>query len=177
MDFYKRCEVFIALMNQIQEIGFLLTRHCRDTKNGIETCYWVKTPNGPLKLVVDKQQALFFIAQNDIDRAKALLESESISISVIKPLNLSTFKSTSVAGVYFDKLSEFYRARAPWYCPTRPTYHSCAPRALPKPRRPVHCRSHPPPTRPPHAGSWPYLRPAARPRRCAASWWNRRAGA
>ena len=99
-------------MNQIQEIGFLLTRHCRDTKNGIETCYWVKTPNGPLKLVVDKQQALFFIAQNDIDRAKVLLESDSISISVIKPLNLSTFKSTNVAGVYFDKLNEFYRARA-----------------------------------------------------------------
>ncbi|QOL24887.1 DNA polymerase II [Thalassotalea sp. LPB0316] len=98
-------------MNQIQEIGFLLTRHSRDTKHGLETSYWVKTPNGPLKVVVEPQQALFFIEQSACESTQSLLAENQITKVTIRPLSLSTFKNKRVAGLYFEKLQDFYQAR------------------------------------------------------------------
>ena len=98
-------------MNQIQDIGFLLTRHCRDTYRGIETSYWLKTEKGPVHITVEPQQAVFFVKQTDVEEIVKILDESHVSVSAIKPLGLKTFNQVAVSGVYFDSLSQFYSAR------------------------------------------------------------------
>lgn len=40
--------------------GFLLTRQWRDTYNGIELTYWISTADGPVRLVIENEQAVCF---------------------------------------------------------------------------------------------------------------------
>lgn len=98
-------------MNQIQEIGFLLTRHTKDINNALETSYWVKTPNGPLKLLVEQQQAVFFIEQNTEQLALELLQKQGLMPASTKQLTLSTLNHKLVSAFYFNRLSDFYQAR------------------------------------------------------------------
>ena len=44
--------------------GYLLTRGWRDTTRGIELTFWCATADGPVRLVVQDQEAVCFIARN-----------------------------------------------------------------------------------------------------------------
>lgn len=71
--------------------GFLLTRQWRDTPNGIELSFWVKTKQGVAKLIIPRQQAVCFIR-----RASHLpVNAER------KLLGLRTLQHEAVDGLYF----------------------------------------------------------------------------
>ncbi|MBD3671123.1 MAG: DNA polymerase II [Gammaproteobacteria bacterium] len=73
---------------------FLLTRQWRDSRNGVELVFWATSPEGPVRICISGQEALFFIAQGD---TAAL----STPPSTRKPLSLRTLEGTPVDGLYF----------------------------------------------------------------------------
>jgi len=91
--------------------GFLLTRQAYDTKQGIELSLWVKTTKGAVNVIVQQQQALFFIEQGQQEQAKLSLEEQNIDTAKVIPLSLKTFNQQLVSGFYFSSMRDFYRAR------------------------------------------------------------------
>jgi DNA polymerase-2 len=91
--------------------GFLLTRQAYDTKQGIELSLWVKTLQGAVNVIVQNQQALFFVEQTQQLRAQSLLSEQRIVPAKVTPLALKTFNQQLVSGFYFSTMREFYRAR------------------------------------------------------------------
>lgn len=89
--------------------AFLLTRQSFDTNNGVQLEFWFKTESGPLKVVITKQQILFFIRQQDEAATKELLKR--VPSVEIKNLDLKNFEAEPMAGVYFQSQQYFYRAR------------------------------------------------------------------
>ena len=91
--------------------GFLLTRSASDRNNHIEITLWLKTPQGPVQLIIDNERAVFFVEVSDINHARDILANQGINVDEIKPLALKTFKQVKVAAVYFLTLKAFYQAR------------------------------------------------------------------
>ncbi len=91
--------------------GFLLTRQAYDTKQGIELSLWVKTLKGAVNVIVQQQQALFFVEQNQQKKAQGLLSTQRIATTKVVPLALKTFNQQVVSGFYFSSMRDFYRAR------------------------------------------------------------------
>ena len=71
--------------------------------------FWFSSETGPLKVIINRQQVLFFIRQDDVHHAKALLSR--FPNSQIKPLELKNFESEAIAGVYFQSQQQLYQAR------------------------------------------------------------------
>ena len=89
--------------------AFLLTRQWRDTAKGIVLDFWFTSDSGPIHVFIEKQQAIFFIRQEDSQAvSKALSTFSEISI---KPLQLKDFTHKPVAGVYFNSQQTLYQAR------------------------------------------------------------------
>ena len=91
--------------------GFLLTRSASDRNDKIEITLWLKTPQGPVQLIIDNERAVFFVEVNDINHANDILIKQGIKVDEIKPLTLKAFNQVNVAAVYFLTLREFYQAR------------------------------------------------------------------
>lgn len=91
--------------------AFLLTRQAQDTNNGIELEFWFSSDQGPLKVLVNQQSAVFFIRQSDINTTQSLLQSNSAYSRYIeiKELQLSDFQFKPMAAVYCQSLQVFYR--------------------------------------------------------------------
>ncbi len=89
--------------------AFLLTRQSYDSSTGVQLVFWFQSETGPLKVIVNGQQPVFFIRQQEMTLAKELLirfpEVE------IKPLELKNFENETMAGVYFKFQQQFYRGR------------------------------------------------------------------
>lgn len=90
-------------------MGFILTRHWQDRRSGMELVLWLCTEQGPLKVLIDKQESVFFVAQADVLRAQKLLVRESAWRC--SDLELRDFSGNSVSGFYFSSQRIFYRAR------------------------------------------------------------------
>ncbi|MEW6983001.1 DNA polymerase II [Colwelliaceae bacterium 6471] len=91
--------------------GFLLTRHSKDTRQGISVTLWVKTKEKPVKLVIQNELAVFFVENNHVDQARQLLALNNITTTKISSLALKTFNQQAVSGIYFSFLRDFYQAR------------------------------------------------------------------
>lgn len=78
--------------------GFLLTRHWRDTPQGIEITFWLATDQGPLHITLPPQQAVAFIPVAQIARARQLLQSEKDFR--LAPLPLKDFQRQPVYALY-----------------------------------------------------------------------------
>lgn len=89
--------------------AFLLTRQSVDTNTGVQLVFWFHSEAGPLKVIVNGQQSVFFIRQQDIALATELLVRASGV--TIKPLELKNFENEAMAGVYFNSQQQFYRGR------------------------------------------------------------------
>ena len=87
--------------------AFLLTRQSFDTQNGMQLVFWFHSGAGPIKVIVNGQQLVFFIRQQDMEPAKELLKS--FSGVEIKPLELKSFGNEAIAGIYFSSQQQFYR--------------------------------------------------------------------
>lgn len=53
--------------------GFILSRSWRDLPKGVRVELWLATEQGPVRVFIDRQEAVFFIARENLDKAKALL--------------------------------------------------------------------------------------------------------
>ena len=91
--------------------GFLLTRQVKDKGNALQITLWLKSEQGPVKLLIDNEFAVFFVESQQHDFASTLLRQQNIPLVKIKPLTLKTFKQQSVVAYYFSTLRSFYRAR------------------------------------------------------------------
>ncbi|NHN37567.1 DNA polymerase II [Pseudomaricurvus alcaniphilus] len=108
--------------------GFILSRHWDDVPvasrlgslRSLQLCYWLTSAQGPVKVVVDGQSAVFFLPQAQEAEARALLERELgksashpavIPVWEIRPLQLRSFDHQPVVGVYFREQRTLYRAR------------------------------------------------------------------
>lgn len=89
--------------------GFILTKQWRDRRSGLELVLWLSTEQGPIKVVVDKQESVFFIAFNDVPKALELLAGEEGWRH--QNLELRDFSGAKVTGFYFLSQRTFYRAR------------------------------------------------------------------
>jgi len=89
--------------------AFLLTRQSFDTSTGVQLVFWFHSESGPVKVIVNGQQLVFFIRQQDMPLAKELLMR--FSGVELKPLELKNFENETMAGVYFKSQQQFYRAR------------------------------------------------------------------
>ncbi|MFT5755661.1 MAG: DNA polymerase-2 [Alteromonadaceae bacterium] len=91
--------------------GFLLTRQSLDREGKICITLWLKTIDGPVKLEISNQQAIFFVEQEYASTVALLLDKARITVTDIKPLLLKTFNEAPVSGIYFNSLRDFYSAR------------------------------------------------------------------
>ncbi len=91
--------------------GFILTKQCQDISSGIKVTLWLKTKDGPVKLEVLGEQAIFFVENEQVNTAKQLLLSRNVRIDKIIPLALKAFNQQSVTGFYFNFIRDFYAAR------------------------------------------------------------------
>ncbi|WOH38303.1 DNA polymerase II [Thalassotalea fonticola] len=90
--------------------GFLLTRQVQDTRQGMLLTYWLKGEDGPLKITINNELAVFFVEKDHAADAHQFLIQNNI-IHQHKSLNLKNFSQNDVDGFYFDKLKTFYKAR------------------------------------------------------------------
>ncbi|MEM1113424.1 MAG: DNA polymerase II [Pseudomonadota bacterium] len=80
--------------------GFLLSRHWRDTPDGIELSYWLRCEDGPLRLRVPGQRSLFFLRRDSLPAAESVLASSAVA--EVRELALNDFQHAPVVGVYFS---------------------------------------------------------------------------
>lgn len=73
--------------------GFLLTRQWRDTKNGLELSFWLSTEQGPLRLIIQGEQAVCFVRRNNEMQLPKKIQR--------KPLELKSLSGDEMDGLYF----------------------------------------------------------------------------
>jgi len=89
--------------------AFLLTRQWLESPQGIRLEFWFSSDNGPLHVVIDRQQAVFFIHQSKQQQATSLLTR--FKGVHIKAVELEDFKFNKVSAVYFQSQQHIYRAK------------------------------------------------------------------
>ncbi len=117
------------MSNQIhQRRGFLLTRQWDDALTSsrfgsirqLQLKFWLLTEQGPLKVVVPEQTGVFFLPQDQLADAEAILDRQlgksaghpSVTpVWFAKPLSLRDFEYQPVVGLYFREQRTLYRAR------------------------------------------------------------------
>ncbi len=76
-------------------LGFILTRQWRDTADGVNLSFWANTEQGPVHILIEKQQAVCFIRRSNDLKIDASVQR--------KPLELKTFEHEPVDGLYFPQ--------------------------------------------------------------------------
>ena len=89
--------------------AFLLSRQWFDNHNGINLELWFSSDEGPVKVIIENQKAVFFIKQEDTKSVGSALSS--LQGIEIKTLDLKNFNQLDMAGVYFNSQQTLYRAR------------------------------------------------------------------
>ncbi len=90
--------------------GFVLSRNSYDNRGHCEIHLWVITHDGPVKLIIKGEDAVFFIEQENLDLALDKLAVINDKYTY-KPVPLKTFEQKEVIAFYFDSLRSFFRTR------------------------------------------------------------------
>jgi DNA polymerase-2 len=85
----------------MQTKGFVLTRHWRDTRNGIEIELWCLSETGPLQIIIPAQQAVFFLAEDEFAAARRQIGNSLCDKS--SELALKNFDQQAVRACYFNQ--------------------------------------------------------------------------
>lgn len=92
--------------------AFLLTRQTQDTPDGIQLEFWFSSERGPLRVLLNQQDAVFFIRQTDQEKVDNILRQSRPPLKVdIRELELNDFNYQPMSGVYCHTLQHFYRLR------------------------------------------------------------------
>ena len=73
--------------------GYLLTRHWRDTNNGVELCFWGASEHGPVRCQVSHQEAVCFVQRSN--------EVQTPANARRKTLSLKNLDGRDIDGLYF----------------------------------------------------------------------------
>ncbi len=93
-------------------VGFLLSRQWRDTPDGITLHFWLSSPNGPVQIIIDRQQAVCFIRNKNAINVDSFScsnnfntpnKSEISQAITRKTLKLKTLDHEPVDGLYFNQ--------------------------------------------------------------------------
>ena len=76
-------------------LGFILSRQWRDAADGINLSFWANTEQGPVHILIEKQQAVCFIRRSNNLKIDASVQR--------KQLELKTFEHEPVDGLYFPQ--------------------------------------------------------------------------
>ncbi|WP_414932129.1 DNA polymerase II [Vibrio europaeus] len=77
--------------------GFVLTRQARDIKGTTQIDLWLSTPEGPTQLLIEGEKTVFFVFQDQLERAKA--QTQNLQVEW-KTLPLKDFALRPVAACY-----------------------------------------------------------------------------
>lgn len=83
--------------------GFILSDNVFDGPQGTELHFWVKSEEGPLKLIFTGEKPVFFVENRS--------EFPSLPNSQRKPLGLKGFNGAAVDGIYFKDYQSFLQGR------------------------------------------------------------------
>ena len=90
--------------------GFLLTRQWLEKPGGQNLVYWLATDSGPVKLVIENHESVFFLPQPQLAKARLLLAAgprwRDASVA------LSDFRQVPVHACYFASQKDLNAARA-----------------------------------------------------------------
>ena len=87
--------------------GFLLTRHWRDTPEGLDLTFWLHTRDGPVRISITGQKAVCFIARED-----SLPQGFHPDFQIERnPLELTDLQDRPVDGLYFSQQRHLQRLR------------------------------------------------------------------
>ncbi|UTV28917.1 DNA polymerase II [Photobacterium atrarenae] len=84
---------------QTQRTGFVLTRQSRDSRGQTEIVLWVKTDEGPCRLVIRGDKPVCFITEDDYAHAERLLREAGITVDW-RSLTLKNFQHQRMYGCY-----------------------------------------------------------------------------
>ena len=87
--------------------AFLLTRQWRDTPDGLELSFWAASERGPLRLVLDREEAVCFVERETMpgNGATAGLRCRR------RALDLATLEGMPVDALYFRRQRDLVEAR------------------------------------------------------------------
>jgi DNA polymerase-2 len=85
-------------MSETAQQGFLLTRHWRDTDDGVEVELWLATDDGPYCLRLPPAEAVAFVPAEQEATLRTLLQRER-GVE-LRPLALCDFRGRPVLGLY-----------------------------------------------------------------------------
>ncbi|MGJ8525141.1 DNA polymerase II [Halomonadaceae bacterium LMG 33818] len=85
-------------MNADFHRGFLLTRHWRDTPQGVVVSAWLATDYGPVHVELKPAECVAFIPEHQLSQAEPLLQS--FQGGSLRPLTLKNFEGQTVMGLY-----------------------------------------------------------------------------
>ncbi|WP_273840247.1 DNA polymerase II [Providencia rettgeri] len=78
--------------------GFILSRHWKDTRHGVEVTYWLLTDTLPQKITIPNQKAIGFLSASKLPIVQHLLD-EQPNVSY-RLLELSDFQREKVYAIY-----------------------------------------------------------------------------
>jgi len=89
--------------------GFLLTRQWIETRQGLDLVYWIASEQGPVKIILTGQEAVFFVAATQLSQAiKSMSESTGWRQATVK---LENFDFQPVIAFYFKSQRELLNTR------------------------------------------------------------------
>ncbi|UPG94604.1 DNA polymerase II [Luteibacter aegosomatissinici] len=91
-------------MNSPGQQAFILTRHWRDTRDGVDLELWLATDQGPRCVLVKGQTAVAFVRESQVGEVESAVRSDTAF--ELKPLPLKTLGQEPVHGLY----GQSYRA-------------------------------------------------------------------
>lgn len=90
--------------------GFLLTRQWREREDEQDLIFWLATTDGPLKLVIESEQSVCFVAADKVDSMRAIIADQVAWRS--SEVALKNFDEQPVHACYFKSQKGLNIARA-----------------------------------------------------------------
>lgn len=91
------------------DTGFILSKEAFDSSSGVSFVFWLWTQEGPLKVIVNNQEVVFFITQSQKSYAERLLQRYKIPVR-LSDTRLNNFQNQSMVCCYFKSLKDYYQA-------------------------------------------------------------------
>ena len=93
-----------------REVGFILTRQWRETSVGQDLHFWISAVAGPVKIIVNDQESVFFVAVESLREVTRLLRMNPTWRHDVR--DLTNFDGLQVAACYFTSQANLVNARS-----------------------------------------------------------------
>ena len=83
--------------------AFILTRHWRDTSQGVRVDLWLATDQGPQEIQLLARESVFFVLRRECDKILSLLQQQGFSLDEMRwaEVNMKTPRNLAVNALYF----------------------------------------------------------------------------